>query len=180
MRDVYLGLGSNLGDKRAHIVRAVELLGEIAQVHQVSSLFKTEPVGNPDQDWFLNCAVEIDTALEPRQLLAATLAIERKLKRVRKIKDGPRTIDIDILFYGSRVVEESGLTIPHPRLHQRLFVLTPLEEICPGFAHAVLDETVKELLLGLDDHLHDQGAVEKFADRYSLETRRRNRTVSCR
>ena len=164
MRDVYLGLGSNLGDKRAHIVRAVELLGEIAQVHQVSSLFKTEPVGNPDQDWFLNCAVEIETALDPRQLLAAALAIERKLKRIRKIKDGPRTIDIDILFYGCHVVDESGLAIPHPRLHQRLFVLAPLREICPGFSHPVLKQSVKELVV----RLQDQGGVERFADMRSL------------
>ena len=166
MRDVYLGLGSNLGDKRAHIVRAVELLREIGRVHQVSSLFKTEPVGNPNQDWFLNCAVEIETILDPRQLLAATLAIERKLKRVRKIKDGPRTIDIDILFYGLRVVDKSGLAIPHPRLHQRLFVLAPLDEICPDFAHPVLGQTVKELAAGLQD----QGGVEKFADRHNIET----------
>jgi len=169
MRDVYLGLGSNLGDKSANIHRAVELLGEISQVHQVSSLFKTEPVGNRDQDWFLNCAVEIETALEPRQLLAAALAIEKKLKRVRTIKNGPRTIDIDILFHGRRVVNESGLVIPHPRLHQRLFVLAPLEEICPDFAHPVLAQTVRELLLGLDDHLHGQVAVEKLSDQGSLE-----------
>ena len=166
MRELYLGLGSNLGDKRAHIVRAVELLREIGRVHQVSSLFKTEPVGNPNQDWFLNCAVEIETTLEPRQLLAATLAIERKLKRVRKIKDGPRTIDIDILFYGRHVLDESGLAIPHPRLHQRLFVLAPLDEICPDFAHPVLEQTVKELAAGLQD----QGGVEKFADRHNIET----------
>ena len=164
MRDVYLGLGSNLGDKRANIGRAVELLGEISRVHQVSSLFKTEPAGNPDQDWFLNCAVEIETALEPRQLLAAALAIERKLKRVRKIKDGPRTIDIDILFYGSRVVEESGLAIPHQRLHQRLFVLAPLREICPGFAHPVLKQSVTELVA----RLQNQGGVERFADNRGL------------
>ncbi len=164
MRDVYLGLGSNLGDKRAHIGRTVELLGEIGQVHQVSSLFKTEPAGNLDQDWFLNCAVEIETALHPRQLLAATLAIERKLKRVRKIKDGPRTIDIDILFYGRCLVDESGLVIPHPRLHQRLFVLAPLQQICPGFAHPVLQQTVKELVV----RLQDQGGVERLADMRSL------------
>ena len=159
MRDVYLGLGSNLGDKRANIGRAVELLGEISRVHQVSSLFKTEPVGNPDQDWFLNCAVEIETFLDPRQLLAAALAIERKLKRVRKIKDGPRTIDIDILFHGRRVVDESGLAIPHPKLHQRLFVLAPLREICPGFSHPVLKQTVQELAVGSQD----QAAVEKLS-----------------
>ena len=161
MRDVYLGLGSNLGNKSANIGRAVELLAEISQFHQVSSLFKTEPVGNLDQDWFLNCVVEIETALEPRQLLAAALAIEKKLKRVRKIKNGPRTIDIDILFYGRRVVNESGLAIPHPRLHQRLFVLAPLEEICPNFVHPVLMKSVKELLAGSQD----QAAVEKFTDR---------------
>ena len=164
MPEVYLGLGSNLGDKRANILRALELLGEISRVHQVSSLFKTEPVGNPNQDWFLNCAVEIETALDPRRLLAAALAIERKLKRVRKIKDGPRTIDIDILFYGSSVVEESGLAIPHPRLHQRLFVLAPLQEICPGFAHPVLKQSVHELAV----RLQDQGGVERFADIRSL------------
>ncbi len=164
MRDVYLGLGSNLGDKSANIGRAVELLGEISRVHQVSSLFKTEPAGNPDQDWFLNCAVEIETALEPRRLLAAALAIERKLKRIRKVKDGPRTIDIDILFYGPLVVDESGLAIPHPRLHQRLFVLAPLREICPGFVHPVLEQTVKELAV----RLQDQGGVERFADMRGL------------
>ena len=161
MRDVYLGLGSNLGNKSANIGRAVELLAEISQIHQVSSLFKTEPVGNLDQDWFLNCVVEIETALEPQQLLAAALAIEKKLKRVRMIKNGPRTIDIDILFYSQRVTNESGLTIPHPRLHQRLFVLAPLEEICPDFVHPVLQRSVKELLAGSQD----QAAVEKFTER---------------
>ena len=164
MRDVYLGLGSNLGDKRAHIVRAVELLREISRVHQVSSLFKTEPVGNRDQDWFLNCAVEIETTLDPRQLLAAVLSIERKLKRIRKIKYGPRTIDIDILFYARHVVDESGLAIPHPRLHQRLFVLAPLREICPGFVHPVLEQSVRQLKA----RLQDQAAVERLEDRRGL------------
>ena len=160
MRDVYLGLGSNLGDKRANIGRAVELLGEISQVRQLSSLFKTEPVGNRDQDWFLNCAVEIETALDPQPLLAAVLSIEKRLKRVRGIKGGPRTIDIDILFYARQIVDEGSLAIPHPRLHQRRFVLAPLNEICPDFVHPFLRQNVSDLLAGLED----QAAVEKCGD----------------
>jgi 2-amino-4-hydroxy-6-hydroxymethyldihydropteridine diphosphokinase len=149
MSEVWIGLGSNLGDKRANIERALDFLAQSCLVADVSSLYKTEPVGFQDQDWFLNCAAKIETDLEPRPLLDLLKSLEQRLGRTQRIQNGPRTIDLDILIYGGRVVQEPGLAIPHPRMHERLFVLAPLREISPSLVHPVLGKTIAELAASL-------------------------------
>ena len=143
--DVYIGIGSNLGDKEKNIRKSIELLKEKCKVLKISHLYKTEPVGYKNQDWFLNCAVKAKTSLKPMELLLFLQSIEKQLKRVKTIKNGPRTIDLDILFYGDKIIKEKGLTVPHPRLHKRLFVLKPLNEMCPNFLHPLLKSSVREL-----------------------------------
>lgn len=149
MSEVWLGLGSNLGDKRAHIQRALDSIGRTCRLIDVSSLYKTEPVGFKDQDWFLNCAAKVATEQRPRPLLESLQSIEQQLGRTQRIKNGPRTIDLDILLYDGLVVEENGLVIPHPRMHERLFVLAPLREIAPALVHPVLGKTIEELAAAL-------------------------------
>jgi 2-amino-4-hydroxy-6-hydroxymethyldihydropteridine diphosphokinase len=145
MSEVWLGLGSNLGDKRANIQTALDRVAASCRLVDVSSLYMTEPVGFRDQDWFLNCAAKVTTQQHPRALLAFLKSIEEALGRAERIRNGPRTIDLDILLCDDLVVEEDGLVIPHPRLHERLFVLAPLREIAPGLVHPVLGKTVEEL-----------------------------------
>ena len=134
MRRAYVGLGANLGDREATLRRAVALLAEVdgVDVIAVSELRETEPVGVVDQPRFLNGAAAIDTTLEPRALLDALLRIERALGRIRgEERWGPRTVDLDLLLHGGAVIDEPGLTVPHPRLHERRFVLEPLAELDP-------------------------------------------------
>jgi 2-amino-4-hydroxy-6-hydroxymethyldihydropteridine diphosphokinase len=149
--NAYIALGSNLGDKEKNIRRAIGLLEEKCKVLETSPLYKTEPVGYKNQDWFLNCVVEIETGFEPKALLLFLKTIEKKLGRKKTINNGPRTIDLDILFYEDKVINEKDLTIPHPRLHERLFVLKPLYDLCPDFIHPSLNKSVKETLSDLDD-----------------------------
>ncbi|SRR5579884_676969 len=142
---VYLSLGSNLGDRGANLQAAMEKLGEFGSVVAVSSVYETEPVETGPQPWFLNCAVKLETEKMPRQLIAAILALEQSLGRQRRKEKAPRTIDIDILLFGSSVVELPSLTIPHPRMHERRFVLDPLAEIAPEARHPVFKRTIREL-----------------------------------
>ncbi len=144
----YIGLGGNLGDRQANLDQALEALQEHDRidVQQVSSYFETDPEGGPaDAPLFLNAVAEIQTDLGPRELLQALLDIERGLGRVRREKNDPRTIDLDLLLYGDLVVNESGLTIPHPRMHERGFVLEPMAEIAPHVVHPVVGQTMQEL-----------------------------------
>ena len=145
MDDVYIGIGSNLGDKQENIRKAIKLMKEKCKILKVSSLYETEPMYYKDQDKFLNCAINLETELKPQELLAFLLSVEKKLGRVRIIKNGPRTIDLDILFYDGKITKSDNLIIPHPRLHERLFVLEPLKEICPDFVHPVLRKSINEL-----------------------------------
>jgi 2-amino-4-hydroxy-6-hydroxymethyldihydropteridine diphosphokinase len=131
----YVGLGANLGPREATILRAVDLLAAQPgiEVLELSSFSETEPIGVTDQPAFVNGAVSLETLLSPRELLDALLRVERELGRVRSGERwGPRTIDLDLLLYGDEVVDEPGLTVPHPRLHERRFALEPLAELEPG------------------------------------------------
>jgi 2-amino-4-hydroxy-6-hydroxymethyldihydropteridine diphosphokinase len=133
MASAFVGLGANLGDREVTLRRALELLATRpgVQVVAVSTLRETDPVGHVDQPRFLNGAAALDTTLSPRELLDALLDIERELGRERAERWGPRTIDLDLLLYGDEQVDEPGLTVPHPRLHERRFALEPLAELAP-------------------------------------------------
>jgi 2-amino-4-hydroxy-6-hydroxymethyldihydropteridine diphosphokinase len=141
----YLSLGSNLGDRAANLNTAIHRLRALGEVLQVSSLYETEPVEFTAQPWFLNCAVELDTEKTPQELMAGILEIEQQMGRQRTQKKGPRSIDIDVLLFGNLTVDTKGLTIPHPALHERRFVLEPLAEIASGVRHPQLKRTIREL-----------------------------------
>ncbi|MFN8303722.1 MAG: 2-amino-4-hydroxy-6-hydroxymethyldihydropteridine diphosphokinase [Saprospiraceae bacterium] len=150
--DVYLSLGSNMGDRAANIRSASGLINKlIGKIARKSHLYETQPWGKTDQDPFLNQVIMVNTALDPRGLLDTIAKIERELGRERREKWGPRTIDVDVLFYGRRIVRDKGLEIPHPELHKRAFVLVPLLEIAPEFVHPVLKQAIDELYMNCDD-----------------------------
>ncbi len=134
MATAFVGIGSNLGDREAHLRRAIDLITAEDGIESsgVSEIRETEPVGPVAQGPFLNGAIRIETDLSPRELLGRLLDIEQRMGRVRSERFGPRTIDLDLLVYGDETVEEPGLTVPHPRLHERRFALEPLAELAPG------------------------------------------------
>lgn len=152
MTRVYLGLGSNLGERARTLENAITLLTPYISSARLSPVYETAPVGYLKQGNFLNAVLEGETELNPLELLNVCQEIESKLGRVRTIQNGPRTIDIDVLFYGNSVINESGLIVPHPRLHERAFVLKPLLDLCPEFMHPKLKLTVKELYERLETH----------------------------
>ncbi len=153
---VWLGLGSNVGDRMGNLAAAIEgLEREGVPVLRVSGVYETAPRDFLDQPAFLNCVAETDAVMEPDAMLRAALKVEKAMGRVREVAKGPRVIDIDILFYRDRLVRVDGLEIPHPRIAERRFVLEPLAELAPGLLHPVLGRTVAELL----DGVRDQEAV---------------------
>ncbi len=147
MKRIYLGLGSNLGDREEALWRARELLAESGiTILRASSLYETEPRDVPNQPWFLNQVVEAETGLFPMQLLSRVLKIEKELGRRRIVAKGPRTIDIDVLLYHRFVIDSQALTVPHPRMHERRFVLAPMAELAPDLRHPVTRQTMREML----------------------------------
>ncbi|MEJ2470054.1 MAG: 2-amino-4-hydroxy-6-hydroxymethyldihydropteridine diphosphokinase [Desulfuromonadales bacterium] len=154
MNTAYLGLGSNLGNRLAFLRSGRDTLtdGSDIVLLQAAGIYETEAIGGPpDNPKFLNTVLAIETALEPRQLLARCLAVEDEFGRSRPVRWAPRTLDIDILLYADRVVCEEDLVIPHPRLQERAFVLAPLQEIAAAFRHPVLEQTIRELAAGSED-----------------------------
>jgi len=144
---VFIAIGSNLGDREENIIDAINLLiANGVDVKNISSIIETKPYGNVKQPDFLNCVVDAYTALPPRMLLETLKAIEKQLGRTRTIHWGPRTIDLDIIFYDELVIDTPDLKIPHPDMQNRLFVLEPLNQLAPNFVHPVLNKTVRELL----------------------------------
>jgi 2-amino-4-hydroxy-6-hydroxymethyldihydropteridine diphosphokinase len=144
---VYLGLGSNAGDRERNLQRALEVLAAAdLRIARASPIYETEPVEFTQQSWFLNQVAEAETGLFPMQLLGRVMRVERELGRVREIPKGPRSIDIDILFYGRAVVRTAKLEIPHPAIAERRFVLVPLADLAPDLRHPVTRRTVREML----------------------------------
>ena len=151
----YLGLGSNLGDRHENLDKAIDYLSQRLKVSQVSSVYDTEPMGNPEQPRFLNMVCQVYTRLAPHELLLLAKGIECKLGRVPGKPNAPRPIDIDILLYGQQVIKTPDLVIPHPRLTRRAFVLIPLAEIAPELVHPVNKKAIKELLKELKRGVQD-------------------------
>ena len=148
----YIALGANVGDRRGNIAAALERLGRVpgVSVTNISTLIENAAVGGPaGSPPFLNAVAELETSLSPPDLLKAMLAVEASLGRVRQAKWGPRAIDLDLVLYGDRVIDEPGLTVPHPLAHERRFVLEPLAEIAPDVVHPVLNTSIRELLATL-------------------------------
>ena len=143
---VYLSLGSNVGDREDHLREAIGQLDAVGRVVSVSSFYETEPVEFTDQEWFLNCAVALETEMTPEQLMTALLQIEGEMGRRRAQEKGPREIDLDILLVGDLVVDAPELSVPHPAMHQRRFVLEPLVEIAPEARHPVMQKSAKKML----------------------------------
>jgi len=157
--EIYLGLGSNIGDREAQMRAAVTALAQNeAAVRRSASLYATEPRDFEDQPWFLNTVIEVRTLLEPEALLERCLEIERNAGRVRDRSKGPRPIDIDILLYRDRLIDEPNLIVPHPRYRERRFVLIPLAELVPGLSDPVCGLTMQQLL----DLCPDAGEVRRY------------------
>jgi len=142
----YISAGSNIGDREENLDFGARRLGERGKLIRISSVYETEPVGYADQPWFLNRVFELETALSPHELLAWCNEIERDGGRVRTFPNAPRTLDLDILLYGDRIISDPVLVIPHPRMTERRFVLEPLAEIAPDLRHPAEKKTMLDLL----------------------------------
>lgn len=150
--NVYLGLGANIGDRLEALKKTQSFIDKyIGKIAKRSSVYETQPWGQPEQPPFLNMVVMANTTQDPRGLLLSIAKIEKEMGRERTEKWGPRVIDVDILFYGRRIIRDKGLEIPHPELHKRAFVLVPLMEIDPELEHPVLKQPVDELYMNCTD-----------------------------
>ena len=144
----YIGIGSNLGTPGRNCVEAIEKIStnDHIKIISKSSFYKTAPIGDIEQDWFINSVIRVDTKLNPKELLLTLLNIESEMGRIRKEKWGPRLIDLDLLFYDKLILNQKGITLPHPEIQKRNFVLVPLNEISENLTHPILKKTVKTLL----------------------------------
>ena len=160
MDSIVLSLGSNIGDRHAHLDEAVQELERLeVRVLQRSSIYESEPVGFTGQDEFLNQVLIVGTDKTPSELLETCFEVERHMGRIRTIKNGPRTIDVDILFYRDEILSLDQLLLPHPRIADRRFILEPLAELIPDQSHPMLDQSVSEMLEDCeDDHLVEKSA----------------------
>jgi 2-amino-4-hydroxy-6-hydroxymethyldihydropteridine diphosphokinase len=159
MNSVYLLIGGNMGDRMDYLFQAREAIGKKAgMILETSAIYETEAWGLTNQDKFLNQALKIDTQMNPKDLLHSLLQIEENMGRKREVKYGPRIIDIDILFYGNKIISEAHLKIPHPEIQNRRFALQCLQDIAPSFCHPVLHKTITQLLAECSDPL----VVNKF------------------
>jgi 2-amino-4-hydroxy-6-hydroxymethyldihydropteridine diphosphokinase len=159
----YIGIGSNLGDSLQNCRQAIaQVAGEPGhQLIRCSPFYSTEPLGEKNQNWFINAAAAVETSMPPRNYLDFLLSIEKGMGRVREEPWGPRVIDLDLLFYGHEMIDEEGMKIPHPRLQERRFVLAPLQDIAPDWVHPRLHKTVSQLLA----ELKEEGKVIPLPDR---------------
>ena len=147
MKKIFLGLGSNVGDRRATLERGIEALNAPdLRILRVSPIYETEPQGLREQEWFLNLAVEAETSLFPRQLLQRIRRVEREFGRKRSVPNGPRTLDIDILFFGRSVIQTAELQVPHPRYSERRFVLAPMADLAPDWRDPMSGKNMRYLL----------------------------------
>lgn len=153
MSQAYISLGSNLAKREENIQRAIKLINDHPAINvvKISPIYETEPVGFKDQNWFLNAVIELDTTLGYQKLLCVLKQVEAKLGKKIERKWGPRTIDLDILFYDDLILNSQDLQIPHKLMHQRRFVLIPLAQIAPNVKHPILNKTIKELVAELVD-----------------------------
>ena len=150
MSHIYIGIGANLGDRYASLTKSIEMLSGVVKIEKISAVYETEPEGFAGQPDFLNCAVEISTGLRPLDLLRELKKIEAVMGRKPTFRNGPRIIDLDLLLYDDEVVYLPELRVPHPRLHQRGFVLAPLNGIAPDYIHPVLHKTINQLYRELE------------------------------
>ena len=153
MQTAYIGIGSNLGNKLNNCLKAIDLMDMTpgCRVKAQSDFFRTEPVGVEDQDWYVNSVISLRTNLSVQQLLEALLTIEKDLGRKRKRKWDPRTIDLDILLFGQELNSGKNLTVPHPLMHERRFVLVPMVQLVPDLIHPILEKSIVELLDALPE-----------------------------
>lgn len=175
MATVYLGLGSNTGDRKNNLTQALKLLSKHAEIKQLSSIYETEPVGYLDQSLFLNAICCISTKLSPEGLLHSIKNIESAMGRVPSFPNAPRPIDIDILLFNNIVISTSQLTIPHPQLTKRAFVLIPLAEIASSINHPINKKTMSELL----NNLNNTTGISKWAEADEIWNRRHNVSDIC-
>ena len=160
LETAYFSIGSNLGDRAANLREAVTQLGFAGQLRAISGFYETQPVDVPDQPWFLNCVMSIITEKTALELLQFALRVEEGMGRLRMTRKGPRNIDIDVLLVGDQVIDELGLKVPHPAMHERRFVLEPLVEIAPEVVHPLLHQSATQMLRALP---MGGAAVRKFA-----------------
>ena len=153
MRTAYIGIDSNLGDKLNNCLKSIDLIERIPgyRVEAQSDFFRTEPVGVEDQNWYVNCVISLQTDISVQQLMKSLLSIEASLGRERKRKWDPRTIDLDIILFGQDLINEKNLTVPHPLMHKRRFVLVPMVQLAPDLIHPVLEKSMTELLNALPE-----------------------------